>query len=233
MLAEHSSHTARPGKALRAGHAYEHLKARILEGDLGPGDRLSVLALAEALACSRVPVMEALKRLQAEGLVDIVPQVGCQVAVPRVDEVEDFFAAFAAVEGTVTRLAALRRTEADLAAFEATRARIAAALSHAGGPNDRDPAYRRLNREFHGSIHAMAHAPAASGIAGALWERSDFLIKAAFGSLYFSPRVRAAHAAVGVAIATGDAAAAQLAMAAHLQDVGVAVAARLRSSQQP
>lgn len=90
MLVAHSSHAARRGKAPRAGHAYEHLKARILEGDLGPGDRLSVLALAQALACSRVPVMEALKRLQAEGLVDIVPQVGCQVAVPTAGDVEDF-----------------------------------------------------------------------------------------------------------------------------------------------
>lgn len=228
MLVAHSSHAARRGKAPRAGHAYEHLKARILEGDLGPGDRLSVLALAQALACSRVPVMEALKRLQAEGLVDIVPQVGCQVAVPTAGDVEDFFAAFAAVEGTVARLAAQRRTVADLAAFEQTLARIDQALQGAGGPQDRDPVYRPLNRDFHSAIHSMARAPAASDIAAALWDRSDFLIKVAFGSLYFSPRVRAAHAAVRAAITTGDAAAAQAAMTQHLEQVGAAVAARLR-----
>lgn len=228
MLVEGSSHAARRGKAPRASHAYEHLKARILEGDLGPGDRLSVLALAKALACSRVPVMEALKRLQAEGLIDIVPQVGCQVAVPTVGDVEDFFAAFAAVEGTVARLAAQRRSVADLAAFDQTLARIDQALQGAGGPQDRDPVYRPLNRDFHSAIHAMARAPAASEIAAALWDRSDFLIKMAFGSLYFSPRVRAAHAAVRAAITAGDAAAAQAAMTLHLERVGAAVAARLR-----
>lgn len=231
MLVEHSSHVTRWGKAPRAGHAYEHLKERILEGDLGPGDRLSVLALAQALACSRVPVMEALKRLQAEGLVDIVPQVGCQVAVPAAGDVEDFFAAFAAVEGTVVRLAAQRRTAADLVAFGQTLARIDQALQGAGGPQDRDPAYRRLNRDFHSAIHVMARAPAAGDIAAALWDRSDFLIKVAFGSLYFSPRVRAAHAAVREAIAAGDAAAAQAAMTQHLEQVGAAVAARLREIQ--
>ena len=74
----------------------------------------------------------------------------------------------------------------------------------------------------------MARAPAAGAIAAALWDRSDFLIKAAFGSLYFSPRVRTAHAAVGDAIQQGDADAAQAAMTQHLQKVGAAVAARLR-----
>lgn len=229
MLAAPSSPSApRPGRAPLAGHAYEHLKARILEGDLEPGDRLSVPKLAQALACSRVPVMEALKRLQTDGLVDIVPQVGCQVAVPRADDVADFFAAFAAVEGAVASLAAQRRTDADLTAFRQTLARIEQALSGAGGPQDRDPRYRRLNRDFHGAIHAMARAPAAGNIAAALWDRSDFLIKAAFGSLHFSPRVRAAHTAVGEAIAAGNADAAQAAMTRHLQHVGTAVAARLR-----
>ncbi len=218
----------RPGRTPLASHAYEHLKARILEGDLAPGDRLAVPALAQALACSRVPVMEALKRLQGDGLVDIVPQVGCQVAVPKADDVEDFFAAFAAVEGAVARLAAQRRTAADLAAFGHTLARIEQGMADAGGPQDRDPRYRRLNRDFHGAIHAMARAPAAGAIAAALWDRSDFLIRAAFGSLYFSPRVRAAHQAVGDAIRAGDADAAQTAMTQHLQKVGAAVAARLR-----
>lgn len=218
----------RPGRPPLAGHAYEHLKARILEGDLAPGDRLAVPALAQALACSRVPVMEALKRLQGDGLVDIVPQVGCLVAVPQADDVEDFFAAFAAVEGAVARLAAQRRTAADVAAFGHTLARIEQGMADAGGPQDRDPRYRRLNRDFHGAIHAMARAPAAGAIAAALWDRSDFLIKAAFGSLYFSPRVRAAHQAVGDAITRGDADAAQAAMTQHLQTVGAAVAARLR-----
>ncbi|GAB4347800.1 MAG: GntR family transcriptional regulator [Immundisolibacter sp.] len=222
---------SRPGPAPLASRAYEHLKARILEGDLAPGDRLAVSALAQALACSRVPVMEALKRLQGDGLVDIVPQVGCQVAEPKADDVEDFFAAFAAVEGTVARLAAQRRTAADLAAFGQTLARIGRALQDAGGPQDRDPRYRRLNRDFHGAIHAMARAPAAGTIAAALWDRSDFLIKAAFGSLYFSPRVRAAHAAVVDAIQHGDADAAQVAMTQHLQKVGAAVAARLRAME--
>src|SRR5262249_4241585 len=104
----------------RAGTtAYAHLKERLLEGDLGPGDRLSVVELTQLLSCSRVPVMEALKRLEGEGFVRIVPQVGCSVVAPAPADVEDFFALFADVEARMARFAAERRDAADLIEFAA------------------------------------------------------------------------------------------------------------------
>lgn len=209
--------------------AYSHLMQALLEGDLEPGARLSVVDLADALGCSRVPVMEALKRLGAEGFVQIIPQVGCRVARPDAAEVLDFFELFAAVEGCVTRLAAARRTAEDLPAFKALCTRLDQALRAAGGPDARDPAYRRINLEFHTAIHRLARAPLACAVAASMWDRSDFFIKVAFGSLYFNRRVRQAHAAMRKAIVDGDPAAAETAVEAHLRDVGAAVAARLNS----
>ena len=56
-------------------------------------------------------------------------------------------------------------------------------------------------------------------------------IKVAFGSLYFSKRVRLAHSAMRRAIVDGDPDAAEAAVEAHLREVGAAVAARLESTR--
>jgi DNA-binding GntR family transcriptional regulator len=210
--------------------AYAHLMQQLLEGALSPGDRLSVVDLAGELSCSRVPVMEALKRLDAEGFVEIIPQVGCRVARPDASEVADFFELFASVEGCVTRLAAARRSAGEAGEFKVLCTRIDRELKAGGGPETRDPVYRRLNLEFHSAIHALARAPLACAVAAGMWDRSDFFIKVAFGSLYFSRRVRQAHAAIRRAIVEGDPSAAEAAIERHLRDVGAAVATRLRSA---
>ena len=210
-----------------AERAYRHLMEALLEGDLQPGDRLSVVATATALGCSRVPVMEALKRMDAEGFVEIIPQVGCRVAQPDPGEVQDFFELFAAVEGCVTRLAAARRTTDDATSFKALCSTLDTQLKAAGGPQARDPAYRRINLAFHTAIHRCARAPLACAVAAGMWDKSDFFIKLAFGSLYFNKRVREAHRAIRQAILAGDPEAAEAATERHLREVGAAVAARL------
>ncbi len=213
--------------ARAAGAAYAHLKERLLEGDLGQGDKLSVVDLTRQLGCSRVPVMEALKRLEGEGFVHIVPQVGCSVVTPSPADVEDFFSLFADVEARVARFAALRRSATDLEEFVRVCAHIDGALETAAGPGVNDPTYRRLNLLFHGCIHRMARSPVTTTIAADLWDRSDFYIKLAFGSLYFPRRVRDAHARLRRALIAGDAAAAGAAIAGQLEEVGTAVAAAL------
>ena len=224
----HTRSTARNGSAsARAESAYQYLKERLLEGDLRPADRLSVVELTAQLACSRVPVMEALKRLEGEGFVQIVPQVGCRVVTPQAEDVRDFFALFAAVESTVTAFAAARRTQADLDEFKRVCAQVDTGARRAGSLQDRDPTYRRLNLLFHSCIHRLARSPVTTAIAGGLWDRSDFYIKLAFGSLYFSRKVKAAHQAIRAAIIAGDADAASQAASAHLESVGEDVAARL------
>jgi DNA-binding FadR family transcriptional regulator len=64
-----------------------------------------------------------------------------------------------------------------------------------------------------------------------LWDRSDFYIRVAFGSLYFSRRVRRAHGTVRDAILEGRAMEAETAMREHLQAVGTAVAGELRKKR--
>jgi DNA-binding GntR family transcriptional regulator len=172
--------------------------------------------------------MEALKRLEGEGLVQIVPQVGCRVVVPDADDVADFFELFAVTEALVARLAAERRSEGEANEFRRICVDIESKLKSAGGPADHDPTYRHVNLLFHTQIHALARAPEPSRISAGLWDRSDFYIRVAFGSLYFSRRVRRAHGAVRDAIVNGRTTEAETAMREHLQSVGNAVAGALR-----
>lgn len=206
---------------------YDHIKLRLLEGDLEPGDDLSVVAFAEQLGCSRVPVMEAMKRLETEGLINIIPQVGCRVAVPNGHDAMDFFVLFSGVEGVMARFAAERRSEEDLEMFRTVCDRVDTLIASAGKPESKDPSYRQLNLLFHRAIHEMAHSPLTSCISVGLWDRADFYIKAAFGSLYFSSRVKRAHQAIRRAIIAGDAEKAELEVRANLKEVGERVAKKL------
>lgn len=207
--------------------AYDHVKQRLLEGDLEPEDRLSVVGLAKQLGCSRAPVMEALKRLESEGFVEIIPQVGCKIASPDARDVMDFFVLFSKAEGTIAQFAAERRTPNDIMMFQTVCAHIDEMVASAGAPSARDPRYRRLNLLFHSHIHKIARSPLASGIAASLWDRSDFYIKMAFGSLYFSNRVKRSHRAIRKAIIDGDAEVAEREVGAHLCAVGESVVRNL------
>ena len=211
----------------RAEDAYQTLRLQLLEGPLEAGERIPIVELAARLGCSRVPVMEAVKRLASEGMLTIVPQVGCRVATPDPNEIHDFFTLFAAAEGAITRLAAERRTDADLKALGEACVDVDRMLKGAGGPTARNPVYRRANLRFHGEIHRIARAPSASAIAASLWDRSDFYIKLAFGSLYFSRAVREAHAAIRRAIEKSDPDAAEAAVENHLRTVGARVFRKL------
>jgi DNA-binding GntR family transcriptional regulator len=211
----------------RAQDAYAHLLQELLEGELRPGDWLVVNDVANKLDCSRVPVMEAVKRLASDGFLMIVPQVGCRVVSPEPQEVLDFFALFAAVEGCVTRMAAERRTPDELATFKEVCARVDRLSRDAGPPSAHDPAYRRANLLFHSQIHVLAKSPQTCRVAMGMWDRSDFYIKVAFGSLHFNQRVRSAHLAIRRAIERGDADEAERAVEQHLRSVGLAVSRRL------
>jgi hypothetical protein len=77
---------------------YELLKQRLLDGAYRAGERLPVEALKAEFDVSKQPVMDALRRLSSDGLVEIIPQVGCRVAVYDSAYVSDFFAIFGGME---------------------------------------------------------------------------------------------------------------------------------------
>src|SRR3712207_4267673 len=89
--------TAGPGTSGQAADlskadlVHRRLKEEIELGELAPGTPLSELSLVERTGASRTPVREALRRLAAEGLVDLTPRLGARVSRVSAQSVRDLF----------------------------------------------------------------------------------------------------------------------------------------------
>ena len=79
------------GAASKADLVHRQLKEEIELGELAPGTPLSELSLVERTGASRTPVREALRRLAAEGLVDLTPRQGARVSRVSLQTVRDLF----------------------------------------------------------------------------------------------------------------------------------------------
>lgn len=79
--------------------AYDHIRKKIFQGELKPGDPISARAIAREVGSSFIPVREALARLAADGLVDHTSGVGCFVAAPDRQDILDMYQFRALLEG--------------------------------------------------------------------------------------------------------------------------------------
>src|SRR5450759_3561190 len=90
------------------------LRHRIVNGDYPPGQRLTEDRLAADFGVSRNPVREALRIVQAEGLVTMAPRRGAVVSTPDASTIADLFAVRTSLETVAARLAAERATPGDV-----------------------------------------------------------------------------------------------------------------------
>jgi len=128
--------TSVPDQASKADLVHRRLKEQIELGELAPGAPLSELSLVERTGASRTPVREALRRLAAEGLVELVPRQGARVSRVSLQSVRDLFDFRALLEPAAIRQA----TEAAAAdpelrrAFSGMRAEFARIQQRAASP---------------------------------------------------------------------------------------------------
>lgn len=141
-----------PGQA-----AYSQIRQAIVEGRYRPGQRLIEQRIAEQFSLSRTPVREALRRLEAEGLVLSEPNRGAIVRTLSMADVSDLYGLRARLEAYAAELAAER---IDLATREVLDAGIGAfALALAApqvDPVDRVRAVDTANSQIHRAITAGA-----------------------------------------------------------------------------
>lgn len=97
---------------------FESLREAIIQGRLRPGERLMEIQLAEEMGVSRTPVREAIRKLELEGFVVMVPRKGAYVAGISVKDIVDIFEVRAALEGLAAGLAAERITEEEMDQLE-------------------------------------------------------------------------------------------------------------------
>ncbi|MDO4649425.1 MAG: GntR family transcriptional regulator [Eubacteriales bacterium] len=93
---------------------FKTLRKAILKGELKPGERLMELALAERLGVSRTPIREAMRKLELEGLVVMVPRRGAQVARITEKDLNDVLEVRIALENVAIEKACTLMTDEEL-----------------------------------------------------------------------------------------------------------------------
>jgi len=123
---------------------FQALREAIISGELKPGERLMEVQLAEEMGVSRTPVREAIRKLELEGLVVMVPRKGAYVAGLSMKDAADVFEVRQSLEGLAAALAAERITDEEIEALE----RILLEINDAAEKNDLNLIIQK-DAEFH------------------------------------------------------------------------------------
>jgi DNA-binding GntR family transcriptional regulator len=107
--------------------AYEHIRSALVQGRLAPGQRIVGSAVARAAGISRIPVLQALRRLESEGFVRINPHRDVVVAGLSREEFRERFLMMAALEALCLREAAAKLPAVTLRGLREIQAEIVAA----------------------------------------------------------------------------------------------------------
>src|SRR3954468_10203913 len=98
--------------------AYQHLRRKLVMGLLPPGSRVSAVATGKEMGLSAPPVAHAIRRLENEGLIELVPHLGTFVKRPDPREIEELYELRLALESFAVAKAVGRLSSRDLAELE-------------------------------------------------------------------------------------------------------------------
>lgn len=133
----------------------DKLRDQIIRGEIGEGSQLRQDAIASQYQVSRIPVREALRQLEAEGLITIVPNRGAVVPALSPDDIEELFAIRALLEPEVLKRSIPYLTEEDFGEAEAILRRYVNELQR----EDHVSGWGRLNWQFHSTLYSRANQP--------------------------------------------------------------------------
>jgi DNA-binding GntR family transcriptional regulator len=223
---------ARGGSATASEEVVALLRAEILAGAVLPGTRLTAESVASRYAVSPMPVREALRVLEAEGLVEMLPRRGARVVATDTDFIRNVYDVREALEGMLAERCAERARPAEAAAIRELVARHGAAVAE--GSIEEVVA---LDRSLHLEIARIAANPQAQR---AITIGRGLLEALRRGVGYAAPRLARIvqeHHALAAAISAGDARTAGLVARLHAigarEDLLAALAAARPSSVGP
>jgi DNA-binding GntR family transcriptional regulator len=155
--------------------AYLAIRDEILRGQLRPGTPLSRRRLARELGMSVLPVTDALRRLEGDGLVESRARAGTRVRVPSEQDIRELYELREALESQSARLFAERATAAQRQELK----RLAAQVDHLFNrlqADGSDPAFRFEVHRRHVELHMRIAEDAGSRILRQMIERNHVLI---------------------------------------------------------
>lgn len=199
------------------------LKQAILSGALAPGSPLRQEELATTFRTSRMPIREALRQLEAQGLVDFEPHRGAVVIAITIEDAMDNFAIRTALEPEALRRSLPHLTATDLTLAEELIEEI---------DREIDPSRMgELNRRFHMTLYARAGLPRLLALTEQHLASADRYLRfhlAAFGDMG-----QEEHRALLAACRRHDEPAALAALADHLSRASTAMEAFFRTRTPP
>jgi DNA-binding GntR family transcriptional regulator len=211
--------TSAPIKRLTlAGMTLEALRDRILRGHYTEGEPLRQDAIAADLGVSRIPVREALRQLEAEGLVTFSPHRGAVVSTLSLNEIIELFELRAEIESDLLRRAMPKMASADHAKVDAVLEEYERALV------DGDIAvWGQLNWDFHRLLYEPSGRDFTLQMVAKLHQHSDRYLRMQLVLTHAETRARDEHRAIAKAVRQGEAKVAVKMMRDHILGAGRAL----------
>ena len=187
------------------------LRARILDGVLPSNTHLDQQILADEMGVSTIPVREGLRRLEASGLVEIVPRRGAFVAGLSSKELREISQIRQQLEDLAVRMAASNIENAQLDELAEANDRLARLA-----PRARPAQWFDMNREWHFRLYRAADSDLLVEMIGVLWDKSSLYRLSNAAREDNRVKAVAEHAAVIDALRSNDTAAAVRAIRHHI-----------------
>jgi len=205
----------------------ETLRDAVRRGILQPGERLMEIQLAEDLGVSRTPVREAIRKLEMEGYVIMMPRRGTYVADLSIRDINEVFEIRTSLESLASGLAAERINEDELEKLQRLLVEIGAYIKS----GDMESIVR-TDTEFHDLLYQASRNTRLVGIISNLREQ---LTRFRTTSMSFPGRLKATleeHRKIVEAIAQGDEKAARKAAEHHMEKSEQTLLASMKSKEK-
>lgn len=197
---------------------FNTIREAIIVGELKPGERLMEVQLAEKMGVSRTPVREAIRKLELEGLVEMLPRKGAHVADLSVKDIMDVLEVRSTLDGLASALSASRITDEELKELKHVQTQFANYVE-----KENLQGQVKKDVEFHDIIYRSSRNDKLIQIINNLREQAQ-RFRVVYLKDFSSPKdIIKEHAEIVEAITSRDVAAAELAAQRHIKTQEVSI----------
>lgn len=205
---------------------FNTIREAIIVGELKPGERLMEVQLADKMGVSRTPVREAIRKLELEGLVEMLPRKGAHVADLSVKDIMDVLEVRSTLDGLASSLSASRITDEELKELKHVQIQFANYVE-----KDNLQGTVKKDVEFHDIIYHSSRNDKLIQIINNLREQAQ-RFRVVYLKDYSNPKdIITEHAEIVEAITNRDVLAAQLAAQKHIKTQEVTIIKSIKRNE--
>ncbi len=147
---------------------YHKIKDMIIDGILKPGERIIISELAAEFDVSPMPVREAIKRLQQDKFVEVIPHIGAKVASIKLDKIKEILLVLIEMEVLASKLAGPYITDHYIQQLDALIMEMEQAVEKKDNTR-----YAKLNKELHALVYGASPYKYIYELIKDLWDQSE------------------------------------------------------------